>query len=242
MKSFEESIVIFSELQVLKYGFQRTFHSAVFSETKSPVCAYNEWDPLEEVIVGHPIDAHVAKCDIEVQAGTHKNQWPLYREQGGQPFPAEQVNQIAKEVDELCRVLEREGVTVRRPAVVDLSEEYSTPDFVSIGTDILYPRDALMVVGEEIIEAPMAWRSRYFEYRAYRPLLKEYFQRGAKWTVAPKPLMSDDLYDSNFNADNCEKLVAEGKYVTTEFEPCFDVADFIRAGKDIFVQRSQVRC
>ena len=36
-------------------------------------------------------------------------------------------------------------------------------------------------------------------------------------------------------------LAAEGKFVTTEFEPCFDAADFIRAGKDIFVQRSQVR-
>ena len=57
------------------------------------------------------------------------------------------------------------------------------------------PRDILIVVGDEIIEAPMAWRSRFFEYRAYRPLLKEYFQRGAKWTTAPKPLMSDDLYD-----------------------------------------------
>ena len=35
-------------------------------------------------------------------------------------------------------------------------------------------------------------------------------------------------------------LAAQGKFVTTEFEPCFDAADFIRAGKDIFVQRSQV--
>ena len=57
------------------------------------------------------------------------------------------------------------------------------------------PRDILIVVGDEIIEAPMAWRSRFFEYRAYRPLLKEYFKRGAKWTTAPKPLMSDDMYD-----------------------------------------------
>ena len=57
------------------------------------------------------------------------------------------------------------------------------------------PRDILMVVGNEIIEAPMAWRSRFFEYRAYRPLIKEYFKKGAKWTTAPKPTMSDELYD-----------------------------------------------
>lgn len=32
----------------------------------------------------------------------------------------------------------------------------------------------------------------------------------------------------------------QGKFVTTEFEPCFDAADFIRAGRDVFAQRSQV--
>ena len=30
-------------------------------------------------------------------------------------------------------------------------------------------------------------------------------------------------------------------FVTTEFEPCFEAADFMRAGKDLFVQRSQVQ-
>lgn len=36
-------------------------------------------------------------------------------------------------------------------------------------------------------------------------------------------------------------LAAQGKFVTTEHEPCFDAADFIRAGRDLFVQRSQVQ-
>uniref|UniRef100_A0A672NUA4 Glycine amidinotransferase n=1 Tax=Sinocyclocheilus grahami TaxID=75366 RepID=A0A672NUA4_SINGR len=105
------------------------------------------------------------------------------------------------------------------------------------------PRDILIVVGNEIIEAPMAWRARFFEYRAYRPLIKEYFRRGAKWTTAPKPTMSDELYDQDYpirTVEDRHKLAAQGKFVTTEFEPCFDAADFIRAGTDIFVQRSQV--
>lgn len=104
-------------------------------------------------------------------------------------------------------------------------------------------RDILTVIGNEIIEAPMAWRSRFFEYRAYRPLVKEYFKQGAKWTTAPKPQMADELYDFEYpvrNRTERQKLASGGKFVTTEFEPCFDAADFIRAGKDIFVQRSQV--
>ena len=98
------------------------------------------------------------------------------------------------------------------------------------------PRDILIVVGNEIIEAPMAWRSRFFEYRPFRKLIKEYFHAGAKWTAAPKPQMSDDLYvpESEFKVDTADT------FVTTEFEPVFDAAEFTRIGKDIFVQRSQV--
>lgn len=98
------------------------------------------------------------------------------------------------------------------------------------------PRDVLLTVGNEIIEAPMAWRTRFFEYRPYRKLIKEYFHAGAKWSAAPKPTMSDELY-----VDEKEFIVgAYDEFVTTEFEPVFDAAEFTRIGTDLFVQRSQV--
>ena len=40
----------------------------------------------------------------------------------------------------------------------------------------------------------MAWRSRFFEYRPFRSLIKNYFREGGGWTAAPKPEMSDALY------------------------------------------------
>ena len=40
--------------------------------------------------------------------------------------------------------------------------------------------------------------------------------------------------------DARQDLAERGKYVTLEFEPCFDAADFTRAGRDIFAQRSHV--
>ena len=43
------------------------------------------------------------------------------------------------------------------------------------------------------------------------------------------------------SVEDRQKLAAPGQFVTTEFEPCFDAADFIRAGRDIFVQRSHVK-
>ena len=108
---------------------------------------------------------------------------------------------------------------------------------------ILLCRDILLVIGNKIIEAPMAWRCRYFEYRSYRNLLKNFFAQGAEWIVAPKPLMSDELYAREYPFDNDaarQEWTEAGKFVTTEFEPCFDAADFFRCGRDIIGQRSHV--
>ncbi|XP_020609653.1 glycine amidinotransferase, mitochondrial-like isoform X1 [Orbicella faveolata] len=212
-------------------------------ELKSPVCSYNEWDPLEEVIVGRVEGATVPQFSVEVKANTYEKNWPFFGQFGGQSFPKEHLKKAQVEIEEFCNILRHEGVTVRRPEVINFSEVFKTPDFQSCGLYAAMPRDILLVVGDEIIEAPMAWRSRFFEYRAYRPLLKEYFKGGAKWTTAPKPLMCDALYDQDYpirTVEDRHRLAAQGKFVTTEFEPCFDAADFIRAGRDIFVQRSQV--
>ena len=210
---------------------------------KSPVCAHNEWDPLEEVIVGCPVNAHVPPFTIEVKAANFERNHEFFMKNGGKPFPKAIMDKARAEIENVCEILRQEGVTVRRPEVIDHGKEYTTPDFTSTGMYAAMPRDILTVIGEEIIEAPMAWRSRFFEYRAYRPLLKEYFRQGAKWTTAPKPLMSDELYDFNCSGDEEERkqLAKSGKFVTTEFEPCFDAADFIRAGRDIFAQKSQVQ-
>ena len=52
-----------------------------------------------------------------------------------------------------------------------------------------------MVVGNEIIEAPMAWYSRFFEYTAYRSLTAEYVKKGATVVSGPKPRMDSNFFD-----------------------------------------------
>ena len=132
---------------------------------------------MQEVIVGRVEGACVPQLSVEVQACVPEKQRQLYRQFGGQSFPEVHLARAAIELEELCHILEGEGVTVRRPEVIDFSKGYNTPDFeVLSGMYAAMPRDILMVIGNEIIEAPMAWRSRFFEYRAYRPLLKEYFK------------------------------------------------------------------
>jgi len=36
-------------------------------DVSCPVCSYNEWDPLEEVIVGRPDNAYVPDFTVEVK-------------------------------------------------------------------------------------------------------------------------------------------------------------------------------
>src|SRR5690606_12033643 len=135
------------------------------------------------------------------------------------------------ELAEFVHILEAEGVTVRFPEPRDQAIPYASPLWQSPGgNNQADPRDVLIVFGDEILEAPMSWRSRYFEFLPYKSLLKDYCRRGARWTSAPKPAMRDELYNPDY--------VRGQEYVLTEFEPVFDAADISRFGRDVFIQRS----
>jgi glycine amidinotransferase len=141
-------------------------------------------------------------------------------------------------LDGVARVLADRGVRVVRPDRISHRRPFATPNWRSRGG--LYsamPRDLLLIVGDTVIEAPMAWRARYFEIDAYRPLLTDYFRRGARWVAAPKPQLLEEWYDADYDR---ERPWESGRYVTLEHEPTFDAADFVRCGRDLFVQRSHV--
>lgn len=204
----------------------------------SPVCAYNEWDPLEEVIVGVVEGATVPPWHSSLRAVIPEHQLPFFRKNAGQPFPPEQVAAANRELEELVHLLEAEGVKVRRPDAFEHGRAFSTPHWNSDnGLYSAMPRDVLLVVGDQIIESPMAWRSRYHESFPYRSLLKEYFRQGARWAAAPKPELRDELFDSDFIDPRPGEPM---RYVITEFEPTFDAADFMRFGRDIVAQKSNV--
>jgi glycine amidinotransferase len=153
----------------------------------SPVRSHNEWDPLEEAIVGVVEGAAVPPWTAVLEATMPPEQKAFFRANAGRPFPAERIDAARRDLEGFVHLLEAEGVIVRRPERLDFTRRYATPEWESTGLYAAMPRDLLLVVGEEIIESPLAWRSRHFEVHAYRPLLKEYFRRGARWTAAPAP-------------------------------------------------------
>jgi len=201
------------------------------------VNSFNEWEPLEEIIVGRLEGATIPSHHVTVTYTLPTKVARLYRLFAGRHYPEFLVKQAQKELDEFIHILKSEGIVVRRPEIVDFSVTYKTPKWKSKGFCTACPRDGLMVVGDEIIETPMAWRSRYFEIHAYRSLFKEYFAQGVRWTFAPKPQLLDALYDYGFKPPEKDKPI---RYVINEFEPFFDAADFSRCGQDIFVTKSNV--
>ena len=210
----------------------------IVAESPYPIVnSHNEWDPLEEIIVGRldhaviPSSHPVVTCNIPGIAAFGQ------KLSAGFPYPQLMLAPAQRELEGLVTLLESLGITVRRPEAVKHRRKYSTPDWSSRGFCNTCPRDSLLVVGDEIIETPMAWPCRYFETASYRPILKDYFRAGARWTSAPKPQLTDELFDPDF------ALPREGqamKYILTEFEPVFDAADFFRCGRDLFVTRSNV--
>jgi glycine amidinotransferase len=207
--------------------------------TPPVVQAFNEWDPLEEVVVGVVEGATVPPWDSVTQATMPEHAAWFFQKHAGQSFPKDMIENAARELDGLENTLRSLGVIVRRPEPVDFSIEYSTPWWKSKGLYAAMPRDVMLTVGDMMIEAPMAWRTRYFESQAYHKLLVEYFNRGAKWLSAPRSAMRDDFYDKNYDS---EKPYINGKkqFPITNNEIAFDAADFVRFGKDILVQKSHV--
>ncbi len=206
-----------------------------------PVNSHNEWDPLEEVIIGNLDGAMFPEWNAVNVATAPPGDW-LEAEQlvggAGSPYPPEFVAAARRDLAGFIHILESEGVTVRRLPSADFSKPFGTPDWrVSGGFCSANPRDPFLIIGNEIIETPMADRSRYFEAWAYRSLFKEYFKGGAKWSAAPKPQLLDDLYDFNYSVPGPGEPM---RFVINEFEPVFDAADFVRCGRDIFGQKSNV--
>ncbi|WP_124365143.1 amidinotransferase [Pseudomonas sp. R3-52-08] len=204
---------------------------------QSPVCSYTEWDLLEEVIVGTIDGACIPPWHIALEPNIPTAHHSMFQKNAGRPFPPARVELARLELEEFVNILEGEGVKVRRPDKVDQSISFGAPGWTSTGLYAAMPRDVLLVVGTDIIECPLAWRSRYFETAAYKTLLKEYFKGGAKWSSGPKPELKDEQYNFDWEEASGGEVTP---LVITEFEPTFDAADFARFGKDIIAQKSNV--
>ena len=187
-----------------------------------PVHVHNEWDPLEEMIVGVPDFAQVPSPGPDLFAIEYHEHHGSMAEIPSGPYDARIIEETREDLAYIVQTLKDLGVKVRRPERNDHSRMYSTPEWQSNGEYNYAPRDVLLAIGDTIIETPMPLRSRLFEPYAYKSLLLEYFEQGANWISAPKPRLPDNTWN----------LPGQGPALANH-EPLFDAANVLRAGRDI---------
>ena len=146
----------------------------------SAVWSCNEWDPLEEVIVGRLDYATIPTRHVMFTQSLPAMARKLYMPIAGRNYPKAVLEPAKRELEGFVQVLEGEGIRVRRPEPMDFGKKFkSQQGWKSKGFCTASPRDGLMVLGDRVLETPMAWRSRYFEMQSYHKLLREYWDGGA---------------------------------------------------------------
>lgn len=219
---------------------------------------WNDFDPLEEVVLGIANGACFPPLEPACQSEfndqhTHYGASMSHAFSEYVPWPTgpklkKFIDGANEQLDELKNLMEGEGIVVKRPdekaCLFDVKTQ--TPDFESPNQYcVVCPRDVIMTVGNEIVEATMCKRSRFFEYRPFRSLIRHYFDNDPKmmWTAAPKPMMGDKSYNPDFWEWSQEERIErmhKYEYCLSEEEIMFDAADCLLIGNMMFVQQSMV--
>ena len=186
----------------------------------SSVWSCNEWDRLEEVIVGNPFNARFPSADKSTQVAAYPER-PVEEIPYG-AYPEWIIEEAEEDLSVFIEALEDLSITVKRPSQWDHETPFSSPHWEAQGYHNYCPRDVMTVVGDHIIETPNVIRSRAFETFSYRNILLEYLKTGAKWYSAPQPMLLDSLFDVDLN-----------KPVPRNDEPAFDAANILRLGRDL---------
>jgi len=186
----------------------------------SVVWSCNEWDQLEEVIVGNPLGARFPTADRSTQLAEFPGRSLEEIPQG--PFPQKIIEETEEDLTAFVAVLEGLGITVKRPETWPHEARFSTIHWESEGYYNYCPRDIMLVVGDHIIETPNVMRSRALESLSYRTMMVDYLRSGAKWYSAPKPMLLDSLFEVDLE-----------KPTPRNDEPAFDAANILRLGRDL---------
>ena len=124
--------------------------------------SWNEWDPLEEIIVGSATNANWPTTDPVFAEESKKTAWTETPVPAG-PVPQWIVNEANKELDILAETLVKYGAKVHRPEPMDF--------VVREGMYNYCPRDRLLIAGDTVVDVNMMYPCRNQEIEALQSIL-----------------------------------------------------------------------
>jgi len=214
------------------------------------VNSWNEWDPLNLVIMGRPEGTNMPAPEPAWWYDRPEGDYPLPTYG---PFPQEMIDKANEQMNYLVSRIEKRGAKVERITIEPFmfNKPVCTPDWVQLNCHgVNNVRDVTLVHGNMIIEATTVRRSRWYEYLNLRSFWEQYFKEDPEmlWFAAPKPRLTDKSFVKNYyyyfnnvwtDEEKLEKA-RRSEFQLTEHEPLWDAADAMRFGKDVFHQISTV--
>ena len=161
---------------------------------KTIVNSWNEWDPLKHVIIGKADGTCIPAPEPALDAKVPEDS-DMKGKHG--PRTNDSVDKANELLNNFASVLKKRVIKVDRPKPIKHNQQIFTPDWSSETMFGCMPaRDVILTVGNEMLEATMSYRCRWFEYLNYRPLLQKYFNEdpNMKHETAPKRRLTDDDY------------------------------------------------
>lgn len=199
------------------------------SNSSTPlVSADNEWSPLRSVILGLAENSCFPHAPSHmIKATMPEEHFEKFRPD--HPFPAELLRRADEELSQFASILKENGVRVYRPQRVDWSKVG--------GYTAAMPRDGFLTVGNTIIEACFAWECRQQEIDlAFTNILEELEKdRSVKVVRAPKVASPESIYEGVGSRKD-----GTHEWAINNSRPAFDAADFLRFGKTLIGQLSNV--
>jgi glycine amidinotransferase len=162
------------------------------------VNSYNEWSPLKEVIVGSGYNYALPPIEQSFKLFYHDLIHRRYPLSGTHVLKQKYVEELEEDILGMVEAFEQLGVKVLRPRRLEEVSTIRTPYWESTALACLNVRDQAIIAGDEIIETAPMLRARYFENDLLKPVFYDYFNAGSKWTLMPRPMMTDRSFDLSY--------------------------------------------
>lgn len=160
----------------------------------APVCVHHEWGALEEVIVGiQPPDLVVLPRYYDSLRFLTPESRELLERYGGRrliDIAPERAKRAHEQIDSYAQFLANRGINVHRTVPLHGAEA----NYFSDEGTLLFPRDPVIVLANNVIETSLKIRYRRKERYSVRPVVESLrSHRGFTWVSMPPPSpMADD--------------------------------------------------
>jgi N-dimethylarginine dimethylaminohydrolase len=149
--------------------------------------AHHEWGKLREVVIGiSPAEDFVVFHEDSMRWQTPAEAEFSRRHVGRRliEIEPEWAQRMERQVDALAEFVSRQGITVHRPwRLSGIERTFLAPHGDGMQ---LFPRDAMIVVGEHVIESSLRIICRQRERYGLRPIIRQAVQtNGARWSSVP---------------------------------------------------------